>query len=30
MFRSYDHFQVEMYLLEFIGLITDPVFLEYS
>jgi hypothetical protein len=30
MFRSYVHLQAEIYLLEFTGLITDPLFLEYS
>jgi hypothetical protein len=29
MFRSYNHLQVEIYLLEFIRLTTDSLFLEY-
>jgi hypothetical protein len=29
MFRSYDHLQVEIYLLELTLLATDPLFLEY-
>jgi hypothetical protein len=30
MFRSYDHLQVEIYLLGFTRLTADPLFLEYS
>jgi hypothetical protein len=30
MIRSYDHLQVEIYLIGFTRLTTDPLFLEYS
>jgi hypothetical protein len=30
MFPSYDHLQIEIYLLGFTRLTTDPLFLEYS
>jgi hypothetical protein len=30
MFRSYDHLQAEIYLLELTLLTTDPLFLEYK